>query len=99
MTEIEIHSHDEIQRLLPWFVNGTLDEAMQQAVREHLQSCPSCHAAYEWASRERAAIYLEQLPVPDVEASLARMRALSSSRSLRGGVFTCRGACSMCTRC
>ena len=31
MTEIEIHSHDEIQRLLPWFVNGTLDEAMQQA--------------------------------------------------------------------
>lgn len=75
MTDTETHSHDEIEKLLPWFVNGTLDEERQRAVREHLQSCPQCSAAYAWACRERAAIYTEQQAVPDVAASLARMMA------------------------
>ncbi|QJQ01073.1 zf-HC2 domain-containing protein [Herbaspirillum rubrisubalbicans] len=75
MTEYEIYSHDEIERLLPWFVNGTLDEDQQQAIRIHLKSCAKCNAAYEWACRERAVIHMEQDPIPDVEANLARMMA------------------------
>ena len=81
MTDIEILSHDETEKLLPWFVNGTLNEEQQRAVREHLQSCPECSAAYSWACSERAAIYAEQEAVPDVEASLARMMARIEPRA------------------
>lgn len=36
------HDHDEIRELLPWFVNGTLNEDQQSAVSEHLEECRTC---------------------------------------------------------
>jgi anti-sigma factor RsiW len=35
-------SHDEIWLLLPWYINGTLDELESKRVRQHLQRCPRC---------------------------------------------------------
>lgn len=33
--------------LLPWYLNGTLDENERREVREHLAGCPSCRQALE----------------------------------------------------
>jgi hypothetical protein len=33
--------------LLPWYLNGTLDESERREVREHLAACPSCRQALE----------------------------------------------------
>ncbi|MGD8572931.1 MAG: zf-HC2 domain-containing protein [Gammaproteobacteria bacterium] len=33
--------------LLPWYVNGTLEEVEQQQVEEHLQHCESCRGEIE----------------------------------------------------
>jgi anti-sigma factor RsiW len=38
MTEV----HDEVQTLLPWFVNGTLNEREQSTVSAHLETCTQC---------------------------------------------------------
>ena len=35
-------THQEVQELLPWFVNGTLNERDQSMVNEHLQGCNEC---------------------------------------------------------
>ncbi len=34
--------HDETARLLPWFVNGTLEAADARAVEAHLEGCACC---------------------------------------------------------
>lgn len=36
--------HDEIDGLLPWYVNGTLAADERAAVDEHLATCPTCRA-------------------------------------------------------
>jgi hypothetical protein len=36
---------DQIQELLPWLLNGTLEEQERRTVREHLSTCASCRLA------------------------------------------------------
>ena len=37
--------HVEIQSLLPWFVNGSLNEAEQSTVDQHVVECEECQSA------------------------------------------------------
>ena len=37
--------HEDIDRLIPWYVNGTLNEAERDTVNRHLGGCPTCTAA------------------------------------------------------
>lgn len=39
--------HEEIQANLPFYLNGTLEDAERQAVAAHLAECPSCRAELE----------------------------------------------------
>ena len=42
-----LHLHDthgRVQRLIPWFVNGSLEESDQELVRAHCQECGECRA-------------------------------------------------------
>jgi len=39
--EARVDCHD-VGELIPWYLNGTLDAAQAQPVREHLASCPAC---------------------------------------------------------
>lgn len=39
---IENCSQENLELLLPWYINGTLDSDEHAAVREHLQGCPVC---------------------------------------------------------
>ncbi len=34
--------HEELESLLPWYVNETLDEAEQNRVRRHVEQCTTC---------------------------------------------------------
>src|SRR5215218_3341597 len=47
--------------LLPWFLNGTLDESERREVREHLASCPSCRQALE-DTRLAWTVYDQHIP-------------------------------------
>ena len=40
-------AHDPAQLLLPWYLNGTLDEAEQARVEAHLAECTECRAELE----------------------------------------------------
>lgn len=37
-------SHDRVQRLIPWFVNGSLDQSDEALVRTHCEECGECRA-------------------------------------------------------
>ncbi|MES1242577.1 MAG: zf-HC2 domain-containing protein [Acidobacteriota bacterium] len=47
--------------LLPWYLNGTLDEGESREVREHLAGCEDCRQALE-DTRLAAAIYSQHIP-------------------------------------
>lgn len=39
--------HHDIEQLIPWYVNGTLNEAEMDLVNQHLGSCSSCTQSVE----------------------------------------------------
>jgi hypothetical protein len=58
--------HDEVQELLPWFVNGTLEADEAERVEAHLAGCAECRG--ELAAERQLAEGIANLPV-DVESS------------------------------
>jgi len=42
MNQEHTHDHEALAELLPWFVNGTLNEDQQSAVSAHLEICEAC---------------------------------------------------------
>jgi hypothetical protein len=58
--------HDEVQELLPWFVNGTLETDEAERVEAHLATCAECRG--ELAAERQLAEGIANLPV-DVEGS------------------------------
>lgn len=47
--------HQTAQTLLPWYVNGSLDEQEHERVRSHVETCPQCRADVAWQERVRTA--------------------------------------------
>lgn len=54
-------SSDHIAELLPWYLNGTLDERVQEEVRVHLEGCTECRRALE-ETRLAWRIYGQHIP-------------------------------------
>jgi hypothetical protein len=52
---------EQATELLPWYLNGTLDETEKREVREHLASCPSCPQALE-DTRLAWTVYDQHIP-------------------------------------
>ncbi len=48
--------HDTVQRLVPWYVNGTLNEGDMAVVSRHLSSCPNCTADADEEMRQARAL-------------------------------------------
>jgi anti-sigma factor RsiW len=59
---INLHGnpHDQVQELLPWFVNGTLDSSETERVEAHLAACAECRA--ELAGEQHLARAVATLP-------------------------------------
>lgn len=49
-------SHDEAERLLPWYETGQLSALEEAQMRRHLQDCSSCQAELEQEKRLREAL-------------------------------------------
>ena len=71
---VENVTGDDIELLLPWYVNGTLPASEQAAVEQHLEECSGCRAALRELQMVAAAV--EQghttplIPEPPVEQFL-----------------------------
>lgn len=52
---------EQATELLPWYLNGTLDESERRAVREHLAGCEGCRQALE-DTRLAWTIYDQHIP-------------------------------------
>jgi anti-sigma factor RsiW len=52
---------DQVAELLPWYLNGTLDERDQREVRLHLEGCEPCRQALE-ETRLAGRIYGQHVP-------------------------------------
>ena len=51
---LDSDEHQSVQRLLPWYVNGTLDSNETLRVQTHLAGCPRCQGDVKWQGRLRA---------------------------------------------
>jgi anti-sigma factor RsiW len=71
---IRLHSdpHAEVQRLLPWYVNGSLEEPEQAQVEAHLADCAECREDLE--TEQVLARQIRALP-SDVERGWAGLKA------------------------
>lgn len=49
-------SHGRVQRLIPWFVNGSLDESDEELVNAHCRECGECRADVAGEKELREAI-------------------------------------------
>src|SRR5262245_23478339 len=72
--------HDDIATLLPWYVNGTLDEREMARVTRHLETCTSCAREAEATLSEARALHAEA--IPDFDAS-ERARDRNFARLVR----------------
>jgi len=68
--------HRELQELLPWYVNGTLESSEREAVERHLQTCAACRRELEELRGLQAAVAAapEERNI-EVEAALRRTLA------------------------
>ena len=59
--------HDRIAELLPWFVNGTLDEAERAVVERHVRECLPCRMSLQ--DERRMARLIQAQPLGPLSAS------------------------------
>ena len=76
MNATETGAHDEVQRLLPWYANGTLVGAELQEVERHLAICSQCRDEVERCRDEIAAVRSSAIDAPAPHpAGFARLTA------------------------
>ncbi|MDQ6645861.1 MAG: anti-sigma factor [Pseudomonadota bacterium] len=67
-------THHEADRLLPWLVNGTLDEDERALVEQHLAECATCQHELDWLRSLESACAEESPPTSDLARSQRRLR-------------------------
>lgn len=67
--------HTALHSLLPWYVNGTLDEAEREALEAHLAVCDHCAKAYQQERMLAKAVNTTPDNIPDAGNALADLEA------------------------
>lgn len=79
--------HVEASELLPWLVNGTLDETERGPVRDHAERCVTCRRELEELEQLRDSIAAagesDRASVPDMRRINARIDSLADRRGNR----------------
>jgi anti-sigma-K factor RskA len=77
--------HQEVRELLPWYVNGTIDESARQRVDAHLARCEICREELSFERRVFAKIdgetAIDYVPGPSLKRLNARLDALQNDAS------------------
>jgi anti-sigma factor RsiW len=77
--------HQRLQSMLPWYVNGTLDERDRAEVHAHLQHCSDCQAEVELhaciVARVREGRDVHPAPVGSLNVLMERIEAHEASPS------------------
>lgn len=87
--------HEEVWDLLPWYVNGTLDEGEIHRVEGHLEGCGICRPGSAWDRPRRWLAALRAAPGPlrwALAAQLAAIVILGGLLASAGGVPDPAGA-------
>jgi anti-sigma-K factor RskA len=66
-------AHTEAQRLLPWFVNGTLKDEELALIERHLGECADCRREAD-GLRQLQAAFTDTAPSADATQSFLRLR-------------------------
>lgn len=66
-------AHHEAERLLPWYVNGTLEGEELARIEQHLADCARCQRELEW-QRELQAACASAEAATDAGPALQRLR-------------------------
>src|SRR4029453_11096712 len=86
--------HDDVTILLPWYVNGTLDEREMARVTRHLETCSACAREAHATLLEARALHAEAMPgfaafERDRDRNFARLlRRLGRPNGRRGPLAT-----------
>lgn len=77
MNNTDSHEHATAWPLLPWHAAGRLDGADEAQVAAHVRTCAACQAELAWQRRLHGAAAIDrEMPIPDVDAALARLLPL-----------------------
>jgi len=87
----EILSHDQVLLLLPWYVNGSLDQCQHQAVEAHVRSCLTCRRDLA-TERKTLKAFREESPLDQsIQAGFDRLhRRITASGATRAGTRPAR---------
>lgn len=72
--QFEGSAHAQADRLLPWLVNGTLQDNDLALVQQHLAECVTCQREVDWLRSLQAACVRDTAPAPPSAHSLRHLR-------------------------
>jgi anti-sigma factor RsiW len=76
-------SHAEFSALIPWYVNGTLDEGQRARLEEHLALCAPCRAELQLDRRLQDVMTADRgvtyMPAPSLKRLQMRLDALDAA--------------------
>ena len=67
--------HRQAERLLPWLVNGTLDDDERELVQRHVDACADCRQQLTQWQAMQVACAAPTAPAPDPMPSFTRLRS------------------------
>jgi hypothetical protein len=70
---LDAFDHDEMTRLLPWYVNGTLDDDERAAVEKHVRDCLPCRATLREQRRLATLVRRDVVADLSVEGNFERL--------------------------